>query len=61
MHILEKEGKLKINELSVQLFFKLKREYRMKPKKVQEGNDRDKQKLGKYKREKGEINDKRCN
>ena len=33
----------------------------MKPKKVQEGNDRDAQKLGKYKRKKGEINNKRYN
>ena len=52
MHTLEKEDKLKINELSIQLV-KLKREYRMKSKKVQDGIERDAQKLGKYKKKKG--------
>ena len=60
MHILEKEAKCKINELSIQLV-KLKREYRMKSKKVQEGIERDTQKLGKYRKKKGEINNKKYN
>ena len=60
MHTLEKEDKLKINELSIQLV-KLKREYRMKSKKVQDGIERDAQKLGKYKKKKGEINSKEYN
>ena len=57
MRILEKEDKHKINELSIQLD-KLKREY---SKKVQEGVDRDTQKLGKYRKKKGEINNKKYN
>ena len=60
MHALEKEDELKINELSIQLV-KLKREYRMKSKKVQEGIERDAQKLGKYKKKKGETNNKKYN
>ena len=59
MHTWEKD-KLKINELSIQLV-KLKREYRMKSKKVQEGIERDAQKLGKYKKKKGETNNKKYN